>query len=90
MSIINEFRETLPEKLQEIRQSLQARDSNTLCRQAHNLKGVSLNVCAAPLAEIALHLENAALRDELEFAEPLVTQLELESARLEEFLSNIN
>jgi HPt (histidine-containing phosphotransfer) domain-containing protein len=90
MSIINEFRETLPEKLQEIRQSLQTRDSNTLCRQAHNLKGVSLNICAAPLAETALHLENAALRDELEFAEPLVTQLELESARLEEFLSNIN
>ena len=58
-----------------------------LCRLAHNLKGVSLNICADPLAQAALDLEKIALREDLVGASTLVAQLDLEATRLTEFLS---
>jgi len=88
ISILNEFRGHLPERLKEIHNSLQAGDINALCRLAHNLKGVSLNICADPLAQVALELETIALREDLTGASTLVAQLDLEVARLADFLSN--
>jgi HPt (histidine-containing phosphotransfer) domain-containing protein len=87
MNILNEFKEHLPERLKEIHNSLQAGDVNMLCRLAHNLKGVSLNICADPLAQAALDLETIALREDLAGASFRVAQLDLEATRLTEFLS---
>jgi hypothetical protein len=57
-----------------------------LCRLAHNIKGVALNICAGPIAQVALDLETTALREDLVAASTLVAQLELEATRLTEFL----
>lgn len=90
MDIIGEFKSHLPERMKEIHNSLQAGDMSSLCRLAHNLKGVSLNINAGPIAQVTLDLEKVALHEDLAGASTLVSQLELEVARLEEFLSNTN
>ena len=88
IGILNEFTDHLPERLKEIQNSLQAGNINSLCRLAHNIKGVALNICAGPIAQVALDLEKTALREDLVGASTLVAQLELEAARLAEFLSH--
>jgi len=90
ISIIGEFRNHLPARMQEIHDALQAGDVNSLCRQAHNLKGVALNINAGPVAQVALGLEKMALREDLTGVTALVAQLDQEVARLTEFLSNKN
>jgi two-component system, sensor histidine kinase and response regulator len=90
ISIIGEFRNHLPARMQEIHDALQTRDVNSLCRQAHNLKGVALNINAGPVAQVALGLEKMALREDLIGVTALVAQLDQEVARLTEFLSNEN
>jgi PAS domain S-box-containing protein len=89
ISIINEFRADLPVRIHEFHALLQACDVNSISRQAHNLKGVALNISAGPLAQTALDLEKAALREDLAGVSILIAQLDLEAARLEEHLSNI-
>jgi PAS domain S-box-containing protein len=88
MSIIHDFRRALPERMQEVHNSLSAGDVNSLCRLAHNLKGVALNINADRIAHVAQAIEKLALHENLTNAAALVAQLELEAARLEEFLSN--
>jgi CheY-like chemotaxis protein/HPt (histidine-containing phosphotransfer) domain-containing protein len=88
IGILSEFTGHLPERLKEIQNALQSGDINALCRLAHNIKGVALNICAGPIAQVALALEAAALREDLVASSTLVAQLELEATRLTEFLSH--
>ncbi len=90
LSIIRDFRAYLPARMKEIRAILQAGDVNSLSRLAHNLKGVALNVSAGPIAQVALEIEKTTAREDLAGAATLVTQLDQEVVRLEEFLSNLN
>ena len=85
MEIIAEFQKNLPERIKEIHESQEAGQANVLSRLAHNLKGVSLNLGAGPLAQVALDLETVALHEDLVNANTLITQLDLEVVRLEEF-----
>jgi len=87
IGILKEFTDHLPERLEEIQNALQAGDINSLCRLAHNIKGVALNISAGPIAQVALDLESTALREDLAAASTLVAQLELEASRLAEFVS---
>ncbi|MEP7134992.1 MAG: PAS domain S-box protein [Chloroflexota bacterium] len=89
MSVINDFKNNLPERMQEIHHALQARDMNSLSRQAHNLKGISLNINAGPMAQTALEIETTALREDTEGASIFVTQLDLEVDRFEKYLATI-
>jgi len=90
LSIIGDFRAYLPDRLKEIHAVLQAGDVNTLSRLAHNLKGVALNISAGPIAQVALEIEKIALREDVAAASALVDQLDVEVARLEEFLSTLD
>jgi PAS domain S-box-containing protein len=90
LSIIRDYRDQLPERLKEIRHSLRNGDANSLCRIAHNLKGVSLNISAAPIAQAALDIEQSALHDNLRGTADLVTKLEAEVARFEEYIASMN
>ena len=86
LSIVRNYRAQLPDRLEEIRQCLHSGDVNALCRIAHNLKGVSLNINAEPIAQAALDLEKSALQEDLKSAADHVTRLEAEVARLEEYM----
>jgi len=88
MEMFKEYKTQLGARVDEIHSALQDRDTNRLARLAHNLKGVSMNFSADPLATISLNLEEICKREDLTHAPSLVAQLDVEARRLEEFLSN--
>jgi CheY-like chemotaxis protein/anti-sigma regulatory factor (Ser/Thr protein kinase) len=87
MEMLRDYRGMLRERLAEIQRALQSRDAEQLARLAHSLKGVSLNFSANPLADIAFHLEENCKRENLTDVPVLVTQLENEALRVEEYLA---
>jgi CheY-like chemotaxis protein/HPt (histidine-containing phosphotransfer) domain-containing protein len=87
MEMFKEYKEHLPARLTEIQAALQAGDAGHLARVAHNLKGISLNFSAEPVADIALKLEEKGKREDLTYVPDLVAQLEAEVHRLEAYLS---
>jgi PAS domain S-box-containing protein len=88
MQMFKQYKDQLPKRMDEIHAALQDRDVNGLARLAHNLKGVSLNFSADVLANITLHLEEICKREDLTNAPLLVTQLEAEVHRVEDYLSH--
>ena len=87
MTMFTEFKDHLPERLQEIQAAVQDGDAARLTRVAHNLKGVALNFSAEAVAEITRKLEEMGKREDLTHAPTLVAQLDGEVHRLEQFLT---
>jgi CheY-like chemotaxis protein/HPt (histidine-containing phosphotransfer) domain-containing protein len=88
-SMLLEFQEHLPERLDEIHAALDKGDASSLSRIAHNLKGISLNFSAEPIAALALKLEELGKREDLTDAAVLVSQLDVETKRLIEYLKEM-
>jgi CheY-like chemotaxis protein/HPt (histidine-containing phosphotransfer) domain-containing protein len=86
MEMFQEYRAHLGARVEEIHAAWQEGDASRLGRLAHNLKGVSLNFNADPLANAALKLEELGRREDLTDAPALVAQLDAEVGRLEEYL----
>ena len=83
----DDFRGELPGRIEEIKVAIQDGDSNQLSRLAHNLKGISLNFSADPLASIAAKLEMCGAHDNISDAFSLFDKLSFEARRLETYLS---
>lgn len=88
MEMFKEYKDHLRGQIDEIYAALNDHDANRLCRLAHNLKGVSLNFSAAPLASVALKLEELGQQEDLTDAPALVAQLDAETQRLEAYPSD--
>jgi HPt (histidine-containing phosphotransfer) domain-containing protein len=88
MEMFKQYKVQLLERVAEIHSAMQDQDANRLARLAHNLKGVSLNFSAQPLASITLNLEEICKREDLTHAPQLVAQLEAEAQRLTDYLTN--
>ena len=86
MDMFKEYQAHLPERLKEIQSAVQAGEAGQLGRLAHNLKGISLNFSAEAVADIALKLEEVGKSEELHDAPALVSQLETEARRLDDYL----
>ena len=86
MEMFKEYRDHLPQRLDEIHAALKDSDANRLGRLAHNLKGVSLNFSADPIAQIAMGLEELGKREDLTDAPELVAQLDKEIRKLEQYV----
>jgi HPt (histidine-containing phosphotransfer) domain-containing protein len=87
MEMFKEYKAHLPARLQEMHAALQDGDASRLGRLAHNLKGISLNFSADAVADIALRLEEMGKREDLTGASALMSQLEAEVRRLQDYLS---
>ncbi len=90
MEMFKEYKDHLSQRVIEIRTALKEGDANHLGRLAHNLKGVSLNFSADPIAKVSLGLEELSKREDLTDAPELVEQLEKEVRRLEEYYDTGN
>jgi len=88
-TMLLEFKEHLPERLEAIHLALDKGDANSLGRLAHNLKGISLNFSAEPIASLALRLEELGKREDLTDAPVLVSQMDAEVGRLIEYLDDM-
>ena len=87
LEMFREYEASLPERMQEIHAAFQEGSAENLARRAHNLKGVSLSFCAKPVVEVALQIEEAGRRGDLTNMPALVTHLDEEMRRLEEYLA---
>ena len=88
MEMFKEYKDHLPQRLSEIHDALKNGDTNRFGRLVHNLKGVSLNFSADPIAKVCLEMEELSKREDLTDAPRLVAQLDDEVRRLEEFITN--
>jgi two-component system sensor histidine kinase/response regulator len=88
MNMFSKYLDQLPEYKTEMDAALQHRDRMRLIYLAHNLRGVSLNFCAEPLANITRHLEQMCKGADLTDAPSLLLQLEAEMNRLKDYASN--
>ncbi len=87
MEMFKEYMDHLPGRLEEFHAALKDGDANRIARLAHNLKGISLNFSANPIANVALALEEIGKREDITHASDLVAQLDAEVQRLEQYLS---
>jgi CheY-like chemotaxis protein/HPt (histidine-containing phosphotransfer) domain-containing protein len=86
LEMCQDFMKNLPPRMEELRNSLQKKDSATFSRAAHNLKGVSVNFNAMAVNRIAAELEMIGRQDELDASGPLLDRLDAEIVRLREYM----
>ncbi len=87
MEMFKEYQDHLPGRLDEFHAALKDGDVSRIARLAHNLKGISLNFSANPIANVALALEEIGKREDMTHASELVAQLDVEVQRLKEFMA---
>ncbi|MBF0507156.1 MAG: response regulator [Nitrospirae bacterium] len=75
-----------PDRLDDIREAVAARDADAAGRLAHSLKGAAGTIGAKPLQDAALQMELAAKRGDMEQANILFNRLQNEFNRLVIFL----
>jgi two-component system sensor histidine kinase/response regulator len=78
VEMFREYLAHLPGRMVDIHAALAAGDANTISRLAHNLKGISLNFSADPLAAVAAELEERGRRENLADAPARAARLESE------------
>jgi HPt (histidine-containing phosphotransfer) domain-containing protein len=88
LEMAQEFRNHLPVRVLEFNAALQQGDIKTIARLAHNLKGVSLNFSAQPLANAAEQLELCGKQENLADAPRLIEKVAAEIKRLGEYLDS--
>ncbi len=87
LEMCRDFRDHLPDRMDEIHAAYKDGDTNRLCRHAHTLKGVSLNFDATFLAELSARLEDLCKREKLKETGSLIENIETELNRVREFLT---
>ncbi|MGZ6346428.1 MAG: response regulator, partial [Anaerolineales bacterium] len=78
-----------PERIKDLRTALEANNANDFSRHAHNLKGVSANFSAVPVANICAEMEALGRQDDLGSAPKLIARLEVEQDRLNKYLKEV-
>ena len=86
LELCKDFRDHLPARVSDIKSAFNNNDLKRLHRYAHTLKGNSLNFDALFLAELAAQLENLCKRENITNAQPMIDQIEIEAARVQDFL----
>jgi two-component system, sensor histidine kinase and response regulator len=85
--IVGLFLAEAPELMQAVRESVERRDSSSLQRSAHTLKGSVANFGAKGAYEIALKLETMGRTGDLSRASAMLAELEAAVRRLESELT---
>jgi len=75
------------QRIAELRQALDAGESERVGRASHALKGSSGNIGAGTMREVAAELEKARVEDGTDRATALLGTLEQEFARVEAFIN---
>ncbi len=78
-----------PERIKDLKNALEAHNSNDFSRHAHNLKGVSANFSAIPVTNLCAEMEALGRQDDLSSAPKLLASLEVEQERLINYLKEV-
>jgi len=87
MEILEEFAQRAERELEDLRSCAQRSDAEGLRKLAHRIKGASANICIEHLSASAHSLEKAAGVGQLQDAESIIGEIEVEFTRLAEFLT---
>ncbi len=87
--ILDEFIENVPNRLAAVREAFNNGDVPSLHREAHTLKGASANVGAVSLQKVAHQIEIACVADDLDKAELLSSQLDIQFEMLKKTMNQI-
>jgi len=78
IELLEDYMDNSEENLKAIRYAIQAKDTVTVVRTAHTLKGASSNIGAVNMTELSDQLEHLGRGKTLEGAVELIDQLEVE------------
>jgi HPt (histidine-containing phosphotransfer) domain-containing protein len=85
--VIGGFLEDLPKLIKELKDFLEAGDVPRTERQAHSIKGASVNVGGEALRAAAFEMEKAAKAGDLKSVAARLPELENQVARLKDFMN---
>ncbi len=78
IELIEDYMDNSEENLKAIRYAIQAKDTVTVVRTAHTLKGASSNIGAVNMTELSKRLEHLGTEETLEGAVELIDRLDVE------------
>ena len=78
IELLEDYMDNSEENLKAIRYAIQAKDTVTVVRTAHTLKGASSNIGAVNMTELSKQLEELGREETLHGAVELIDQLEVE------------
>ena len=78
IELIKDYMDKSEENLKAIRYAIQAKDTVTVGRTAHTLKGASSNIGAVNMIELSKQLEHLGTEETLEGAIELIDRLDVE------------
>jgi len=78
IELIEDYMDNSEENLKAIRYAIQAKDTVTVLRTAHTLKGASSNIGAVNMTELSKQLEHLGTEETLEGAVDLIDRLDVE------------
>ncbi len=78
IELIEDYMDNSEENLKAIRYAIQAKDTVTVVRTAHTLKGASSNIGAVNMTELSKQLEHLGREEILEGALELIDRLDVE------------
>jgi len=78
IELIEDYMDNSEENLKAIRYAIQAKDTVTVGRTAHTLKGASSNIGAVNMIELSKQLEHLGTEETLEGAVDLIDRLDVE------------
>jgi two-component system sensor histidine kinase/response regulator len=85
--LFEEFLDYAPKQLEKLAEAIEKGDAKVVEREAHTIKGAAGNLEAKAFAEMALGLEILGRTEDLANAKKLLSNLEAELRRLEEYFS---
>jgi HPt (histidine-containing phosphotransfer) domain-containing protein len=88
-NLLEDFLQTLPDRLTEIKTAVESGDAQNLSYQAHSLKGVAANFSARQLARLATSLDDISRSGDLSSAQSLMTEVETAVGKLQTFVAEL-
>lgn len=86
LELFLDFIAELPQRLEQLTQSLQAQNRSSLARQAHSIKGLAANFRAEDLSQVAANIEEMASQGEWLAISNQIPFLETEITRLSAYV----
>lgn len=84
--ILSQFINEIPDRMDRLKQALKNEDSSQIKIMAHTIKGLSANISAPGLRNMAAQIENLTMKDDLQAIKDLIPKLEQQHQSLVEYL----
>jgi len=88
--LLTEYMEQMPDLIDSVKAALQTRETVKLKNLAHSLKGMSANLGCTSVFQVAMHLEDAAEKEELSTCEALLLKLDKEVQKIKIHIAQID